>query len=158
MYTKMKSGGFGLCYHREEITFQLKTTTLFGVGGHTGQAGNSSFKNTSGQHTPALLPEEMVPPHHLLPRHFPPYFGTVCEWNRSRNYLKLNFTGRRVFLTWNSSLMPFIMQQYKPFLPVQGGGETLMLDMQVYASLRLVGSNSLKNGRQSFSSHTTDSN
>lgn len=62
MYTKMKSGGFGLCYHREEITFQLKTTTLFGVGGHTGQAGNSSFKNTSGQHTPALLPEEMVPP------------------------------------------------------------------------------------------------
>lgn len=74
MYTKMKSGGFGLCYHREEITFQLKTTTLFGVGGHTGQAGNSSFKNTSGQHTPALLPEEMVPPPPPSPPPLPSLF------------------------------------------------------------------------------------
>ena len=110
-YTEMKSGGFGLCYHTEEITFQLKTTALFGVGGHAGQGGNSRWmtlqfhKHFRPAYTCAAARRNGFPPTSLLI--LAQFVST--QQNRSRNYLKLNVTGRRrVFLTWNSSLTPFI--------------------------------------------------
>lgn len=124
-YAEMQSRGFGLCYHREEIPFWLKTTALRGVGGLTGLEGNGRW--TMLQFHLCFRP--VLHLHCCQKKWFSPTSLPILaqfvstQQNGSRNYCKLDFTGGRVFLTWNSSLTPLTMQRYKPFLPVQGRGK-----------------------------------
>lgn len=162
MYTEIKSGGFRFCYHRQEITFQLKTTTLFAVREH---GGNSQWmtpqfhKGFRPVRTCAAARRNGFPP-------LPPAFPSIFWHNlRARGRTDRGTTSSCILLEEGNSFLnrePFSNATYhaaiQPIPSSSREGETLMLHVQVYASFRRVGSNSQKNGRQSFSFHTTDSN
>ena len=93
--------------------------------------------------------------------HFPPYFGTICEHAAEQieelPQAECYWKKKGIFnLEQFSNAIHHVAIQTIPASSREG--ETLMPDVQVYASLRRVGSSSLKNGRQSFSSRTTYSN
>lgn len=111
MDPEVKQGGFGSCHHREEIPFQLSSLALFGQEGT--QAGRKQELSDAAVSQPLCasvhLPccqEKWFP---SLPSHcFPPYSGTICDHTAEQIEERPQAEFYRVFLTWNSSLMPFI--------------------------------------------------